>query len=134
MICSAILSTTSVSSLGEQHASLDELGNISQHRQSRFAGLMWGPFWCRCIPIRWKEGGTLEEVEVLMITSSGGQGLVFPKVRSSKAQLLSSAYTVLATSKLRMTSCRVGGKLMRLSLAQQLGKLWRKLGSGALLR
>lgn len=35
----------------------------------------------RCIPVRWKEGATLEEVEVLMITSSGGQGLVFPKVR-----------------------------------------------------
>ena len=35
----------------------------------------------RCIPVRATAGGTgVDGIEVLLITSSGGKGLVFPKV------------------------------------------------------
>lgn len=34
--------------------------------------------------MRFKEGAALQDVEVLMVTSSGGHGLVFPKVISAQ--------------------------------------------------
>lgn len=37
---------------------------------------------CRCIPVRYKgANGCADDVEVLLISSRGGKGWVFPKVR-----------------------------------------------------
>jgi hypothetical protein len=36
--------------------------------------------WIRCIPYRYRPAGDNKTVEVLMITSQRGEGLLFPKV------------------------------------------------------
>lgn len=36
--------------------------------------------WCRCIPIKWDKGAGGEHVVQVCMITTGGKGLVFPKV------------------------------------------------------
>lgn len=44
---------------------------------------MLGIFVCRCIPYRYRPTGDGKSMEVLMISSQRGEGLLFPKVRTT---------------------------------------------------
>ena len=78
---------------------------------------------CSCIPVRVSEVNGKVDVSVLMITSRGGKGLVFPKVdiaskfhRDTPA-FIQSLCVLLACTTLPETDgdmCREAGKLMRL--------------------